>query len=51
MKLHSVSVPQFEKFRSSLAADEILNAEGICTAIKKSDPGHRKKIEWSGLKY
>ncbi len=35
------NVAQFEKLRSSLSADEILNAERIGTALSKSDAGHR----------
>ncbi|PLR80024.1 hypothetical protein CVD23_21615 [Bacillus sp. V33-4] len=35
------NVAQFEKLRASLAADEIMNAERIGTALTKNDKAHR----------
>lgn len=34
------NVADFERYRSSLAAKEIVNAERTGTALSKSDPGH-----------
>ncbi|EGO64877.1 hypothetical protein, partial [Acetonema longum] len=34
------NVADFERLRSSLAAEQIINAERTGTALSKSDPGH-----------
>lgn len=35
------NVADFERYRSSLATKEIINAERTGTALSKADPGHR----------
>ncbi|GKX30778.1 hypothetical protein SH1V18_32580 [Vallitalea longa] len=39
-KAEAENVADFEKLRSSLAADEIVDADRVSTALSKSDPSH-----------